>query len=92
MRYMRWAVAVLASVAGVYVADAAYYFSAAAGDDARTVAQAANPSTPWKTTAKANTLTLHAGDSLLFKRGEVFRGYLTIRQSGSAGAPIVVGA
>jgi hypothetical protein len=71
-----------------------YYFSTVSGDDSRTSAQAQNPNTPWKTITKLNAVfsTLVAGDSILFKSGEIFYGSITIGKSGTAGNPIKFGA
>ena len=71
-----------------------YYFSSVSGDDSRTSAQAQNPNTPWKTITKLNAIfsTLVAGDSILFKRGEIFYGSITIGKSGTASNPIKFGA
>jgi len=46
----------------------------------------------WKTIAKVNASSFSAGDSVLFKRGEVWREQLTVPTSGSAGLPITFGA
>ena len=69
-----------------------YYFSTTDGDDSRTATQAQNSSTPWKTLTKASSLTLAAGDRLLFKCGNVFFGTLKINNSGTAASPITIGA
>ncbi|MHA4809785.1 right-handed parallel beta-helix repeat-containing protein [Flavitalea flava] len=71
-----------------------YYFSSRDGDDSRTVAQAQQAATPWKTLSKLNACfsNLLPGDSVLFKRGDVFKGTLRITQSGTAGNPIVLAA
>lgn len=71
-----------------------FYFSTSIGDDSRTVAQAQNPLTPWKTLNKLNSFfpSLLAGDSVLFKRGEVFDGKIIVTKSGTATAPIVLSA
>lgn len=71
-----------------------YYFSSSSGDDSRTAAQAQNPATPWKTISKLNSYfsTLAAGDSVLFKRDDVFYGSITVNKSGTATNPIKLGA
>lgn len=62
-----------------------YYFSSISGDDSRTPAQASNAATPWKTISKLNSYftNLNAGDSVLFKRGEIFSGTIRIKKSGA---------
>ena len=47
---------------------------------------------PFQNVDKINSLGLHAGDSVLLRRGDIFRGTLIIRQSGSASQPIVFSA
>ncbi|HMR24766.1 MAG TPA: right-handed parallel beta-helix repeat-containing protein [Oligoflexia bacterium] len=56
-----------------------------------------NPGTrsaPWKTLNKVNTMfsNLSAGDAVLFRRGDQFRGSLQINKSGNSSSPILVGA
>jgi len=70
-----------------------YYFSGA-GSDSYSNIQAQNAVTPWKSIAKLNAVfsTLVAGDSVLFKRGDVFYGSIVFNRSGSSGRPIVIGA
>jgi parallel beta-helix repeat protein len=70
---------------------ATYYF-ASNGDDSRTVTQAQDQATPWQTIDKLNTLTLAAGDNILFRRGDVFRGGIVLKQSGNSTQPITIGA
>ncbi|MFD2569140.1 right-handed parallel beta-helix repeat-containing protein [Spirosoma soli] len=65
------------------------YYVASSGNDANN-GQSIN--TPFQTITKVNSLPLQAGDAVLFRRGDTFRGTLTIRQSGVAGKPIVVDA
>ncbi|WP_353482889.1 right-handed parallel beta-helix repeat-containing protein [Haliscomenobacter sp.] len=83
---------ILSSVLNSFAAN--YYFSASTGDDSRSSAQAKNAQTPWKTTAKLNSFftQLQPGDSVLFKRGEVFSGGIQIVKSGTASLPIVLAA
>ncbi|HNX38578.1 MAG TPA: right-handed parallel beta-helix repeat-containing protein [Candidatus Cloacimonadota bacterium] len=50
--------------------------------------------TPWQTLSKVNSYSVSpgfvAGDIIRFRCGEVFRGYLTISNSGSSGSPITL--
>jgi parallel beta-helix repeat protein len=71
-----------------------YYLSTAQGDDSRSPLEARNPQTPWRTTTKLNAFfaELQPGDSILFKRGEVFFGTIQTSKSGSPLSPIVLGA
>jgi len=72
------------------LSGAASYHVAADGDDSRTSAQAGNAATPWKTLAKLGTISLQPGDSILLRKGDVWRESLVLKQSGTASAPIVV--
>lgn len=61
-----------------------YYFSTTDGDDSRSSVQAQSQLTPWKTLIKLNSImaTLVSGDSVLFKRGDIFQGFITANKSG----------
>ncbi|MBS1958326.1 MAG: right-handed parallel beta-helix repeat-containing protein [Bdellovibrionales bacterium] len=71
-----------------------YYFSNTLGKDDRTVLEAQNPSTPWKSLSKLNSFfsSLRPGDAVLLRRGDVFYGTIQAGASGSATSPIVIGA
>lgn len=71
-----------------------YYFSTSEGDDNRSTLLARSPKTPWKTTKKLNDFfsQLQPGDSVLFKRGEVFFGAISMTKEGTDTKPIVLGA
>jgi len=71
-----------------------YYFSSTSGDDNYTSLQARNPATPWKSLDKLNSYfkNVSTGDSILFKRGDVFYGSIIITKSGTVFAPIHFGA
>jgi parallel beta-helix repeat protein len=71
-----------------------FYFSTISGDDNRTINQAQNPLTPWKTISKLNSFfgNLIPGDSILFNRNELFNGTIIITKSGSLNNPITIGA
>ena len=57
-----------------------FYFSSSTGSDSYTILQAQNPATPWATLKKLTSLTtsgtvcFQPGDTLAFKRGDVFYG------------------
>ena len=67
-----------------------FYFSAA-GNDSYTTTQAQNPATPWQTLRKLTSLTtgtngpnvFRAGDTICFKRGDVFYGSSTDNYCGA---------
>lgn len=66
-----------------------YYVDASSGSDTNS---GTTVTTPWKTIAKVNSKTFLPGDSILFKRGEVWREQLIASTSGTAGSPITFGA
>lgn len=67
----------------------ATYYVAINGSD---VNSGRSAGAPFQTLAKINSLALQPGDSILFRRGDTFRGNLTIKRSGQAGKPIVIDA
>ncbi|WP_296705019.1 Ig-like domain-containing protein, partial [Algoriphagus sp.] len=68
-----------------------YYFSTNNGDDSRTILEAQNPNTPWKTIDKLNAISsgLKAGDRVLFEAGNTFYGTINVVKGGSSGNPII---
>ncbi|MEO6915166.1 MAG: right-handed parallel beta-helix repeat-containing protein [Chitinophagaceae bacterium] len=72
--------------------SATYYFSSSAGDDSRNNQQASNPATPWQSLQKLHAIfsTLQPGDSILFKKDDLFYGFFEASASGTASAPIVI--
>lgn len=71
---------------------AATYHVSPDGDDTRSAIDVQNPSTPWKTLAKAGSARLNPGDSLLLRRGGIWRESLRMTTSGTPAAPVVVAA
>ena len=73
------------------IASATDYYISSTGNDANNGLSA---STPWNSIAKVNSSfsILKPGDAILFKRGEIFYGTITINKSGSIGSPITIGA
>lgn len=65
-----------------------YYFSSSSGDDSR---QKNSADQPWKSIEKLNDIfsQLRPGDSVLFKKGDLFYDTINIKASGSAEKPIV---
>jgi len=69
---------------------ATYYVDQTGGNNANPGTSTGNA---WKTVAKVNSSSFFPGDSILFKRGEVWRdAALVVPSSGSAGNPITFGA
>lgn len=67
---------------------ATFYLSSSGGNDNNS---GLTEDTPWASLAKINALKLIPGDTLLLKRGDIFKGQLTLRnESGTAEAPIVI--
>nr|MBI1229485.1 T9SS type A sorting domain-containing protein [Cytophagales bacterium] len=71
-----------------------YYVSSKTGNDNRTMEEAQNPNTPWKSIEKVNALSdaFKPDDVILFTRGETFFGTLHLKSSGSTSSPIRIGA
>ncbi len=67
-----------------------FHFSSSEGDDTRSVAEAQNPDTPWKSIEKLNSIfrMLLPGDSVKFKAGDVFIGEIKAVRSGIPNNPI----
>ena len=68
------------------VSDKTYYVDAAAGDDARTPAEAANPATPWATVRRAAEAAI-AGDTVRVVAG-VYPDRVAVTNMGAASAPL----
>lgn len=68
-----------------------FYVSSSSGNDNRSFAEAQNPSTPWQSIEKLNSVSsqLGSGDVVYFNRGDVFYGSLRIASSGNSSSPIV---
>ncbi len=83
-----------------YSYSANYYFSSSIGNDQNSIIQAQNQHTPWKTLSKLNSffLSMAPGDSILFKRGDIFDGFIVLTHSsisfgayGSGSKPVISG-
>ena len=66
-----------------------YYLSSSSGSDYNS---GTDPSSPWQSINKINSISLQPGDNVLFKRGDTFYGGLKISNSGTSGNPITFGA
>lgn len=66
----------------------AYYVDTLSGDDLN---KGTSPEAPWKTIDKINKGTLHAGDQVLLKAGQVFQGSIRLTKlAGTALEPIII--
>jgi parallel beta-helix repeat protein len=65
------------------------YYIASSGNDA---SDGKSIATAFASITQINQVVLQPGDSILFNRGDIFRGMLTIQQSGSVANSIYVGA
>jgi len=79
----------LLAVFGVKVEATTYYVSSSTGSDSASGTSAA---TAWQTVAHVNGQTFLPGDSILFKRGDIWNESLVPPSSGSAGNPITFDA
>ena len=77
-----------------------FYISSSTGNDAYSISQAQDQTSPWKSINKLNSIlnTLSRGDVILFKSGDTFYGTLTTTVSGitfgaygSGSKPIITG-
>jgi len=66
-----------------------YYVDATNGSDSNS---GTSPEIAWKTINKVNNSSFNPGDSILFKKGEIWREQLIVPSSGSSGNPITFGA
>jgi hypothetical protein len=66
-----------------------YYVSSSMGSDSNS---GTSSTTPWQTIAHVNGQTFNPGDSILFKRGDVWNESLATTSSGSSGNPIAFDA
>lgn len=78
---------ILCSLSTVF-GQSTYYIAANGSDNNNGLSQA----TPFLSIAKINSVTLQAGDKVLFRKGDTFRGTLQLKQSGTATSPITVDA
>ena len=79
---------ILAGIASLPV-NTTYYLDSANGADSNSGTSATSA---WRSVQKASNSLLRPGDRLLLGRGQTFVGELSISESGTAAAPIVVGA
>ncbi len=68
---------------------AAVYYVSEDGNDENS---GTSPGQAWRTLDKVNSYQFWAGDQILFKRGNIWRGTITCNYSGSKGKPIIYGA
>lgn len=76
---------ILMLLLGCAALQAETYHVDPAGDDSAT---GLSPTLAWRTLAKVNATTLKPGDSVLFKRGALWREALVVPASGTPGMPI----
>jgi parallel beta-helix repeat protein len=69
--------------------SATYYVDATGGNDSN---NGISEATPWKTIVQVNSNSFSPGDSILFKKGAMWRERMTVPSSGSTGNVITFGA
>jgi hypothetical protein len=74
---------------GAAAAPKTYYVDQNLGSD---TAAGTSQTAPWKSLAKVAATTLAPGDTVLLRRGRTWSGGLAVRGSGSAAAPVTIGA
>lgn len=72
----------------ISISGAQTYYVSKAGDDSNS---GMSPNDTWQTISKVNSYQLNPGDSILFNRGDYWRGQL-IPQSGNSKGYILYGA
>lgn len=72
-----------------YVSATNYYVSSTTGNNS---SNGKSVSSAWKTISKINEMKFLPGDSILFKKGDIWRETLIMPSSGAAGKPIVFAA
>lgn len=85
---MIWAVLVFL-LASPFARSTTYYVDSQSGNDSNS---GTSPSSAWRSLARVNSATLSPNDSLLLRRGSVWREQLNFPSSGAVGAPIVIDA
>src|SRR3989344_6598884 len=67
-----------------------FYVDASNGNDTwlGTSASPQGTNGPWRTISRVNTASFFAGDTILFKCGEIWREQLTVTSTGTAANPI----
>ncbi len=82
---------VLLFVISSVIANAKNYYVSSVGSNLN---NGLSPAAAWQSISKVNSSfsIIAAGDSILFRRGDVFYGALVIGKSGSSGKPIVISA
>ena len=68
---------------------ATYYVDSSGGSDSN---NGTSQSTAWKSTGKVNNTSFSPGDSILFKKGGVWRGQIKPASSGTSASPITYGS
>jgi len=89
------AVSIAVVLLGVRAAQATtYYVSQSTGNDSWTGQAPSQEGTrgPWKTLAKASTVTYAPGDHILLKCGDIWNEELRPKGSGTAAKPILIGS
>ena len=84
-----WVGVLVLSVFSGRAGGTTYYVSSSSGSDAGSGTSAASA---WQTIAHVNGQTFQPGDSILFKRGDVWNESLAPASSGSSGSPITFDA
>jgi hypothetical protein len=89
MRFSFYFLLLLLYWAPLQLSATTYYLSSSLGNnnyDGKSTAF------PWRTIAKINSVALQPGDSVCFKRGDLFRGHLVVNGSGTLADPILITA
>jgi parallel beta-helix repeat protein len=85
-------ISILVCLLAVQQVSARNYYLSSAGNDTRNTG--VSTASPWKSIEKLNgqISVLSPGDSVFFRRGNIFKGSININSSGRAGSPVYFGA
>ncbi|HNY76794.1 MAG: right-handed parallel beta-helix repeat-containing protein [Sedimentisphaerales bacterium] len=84
-----YAVASILVALSARAAGATYFVDASTGADGNS---GLSPTKAWQTIGRVNRHSCGPGDEILFRRGQMWRETLEVRQSGREGSPITYGA
>jgi parallel beta-helix repeat protein len=82
-------VLLLLSIVSPFAHATSYYVDSQNGNDSNS---GTSPTSPWRSLAKVSASNFSPGDSILLRRGSIWREQLNFPSNGSAGAAIVIDA
>lgn len=89
MKTLRVALIIALTFTSIHFSQTIYYVSSSSGSDSNS---GTSESSPWQSLEKVNSTEFVPGDRILFKRGDMWRGSITVRNSGTQSNRIVFGS